>query len=175
MTAMTLTERLFARKSGKASVGPNDNVWVNVDTLLTHDVCGPGTIGVFKREFGEDAKVWNPDGVVILEPWFEPDRWHPGQVYLRTVEVDGLKAARMSHSRVDGNISILEFRYLIGTAEGLEERTELHELGLFTRAEIERGFERAGFEVVHYDSEGFEGRGVYLARLRAGRLRTEGP
>jgi len=28
---------------------------------MTHDVCGPGTIGVFKREFGTDAKVWDPD------------------------------------------------------------------------------------------------------------------
>jgi len=29
--------------------------------LMTHDVCGPGTIGVFKREFGTDAKVWDPE------------------------------------------------------------------------------------------------------------------
>ncbi len=41
-------------------------MWVNVDTLMTHDVCGPGTIGVFKREFGEDAKVWDRKRVVII-------------------------------------------------------------------------------------------------------------
>jgi 3-isopropylmalate/(R)-2-methylmalate dehydratase large subunit len=63
---MTLTEKLFARKSAKASVTPGDNVWVNVDVLMTHDVCGPGTIGVFRREFGEKAKVWNPDSVLII-------------------------------------------------------------------------------------------------------------
>jgi len=33
---------------------------------MTHDVCGPGTIGVFQREFGKDAKVWDKDGVVII-------------------------------------------------------------------------------------------------------------
>ena len=49
---MTLTEKIMARASGKKSVQPGDNVWVNVDVLMTHDVCGPGTIGVFKREFG---------------------------------------------------------------------------------------------------------------------------
>ena len=56
----------MARASGKKSVQPGDNVWVNVDILMTHDVCGPGTIGVFKREFGATAKVWDKDKVVII-------------------------------------------------------------------------------------------------------------
>ena len=63
---MTLTEKILARASGKAHVKPGDNVWVNVDVLMTHDVCGPGTIGVFKREFGKNAKVWDPKKVVII-------------------------------------------------------------------------------------------------------------
>ena len=63
---MTLTEKLLARASGKAHVQPGDNVWVNVDVLMTHDVCGPGTIGVFKREFGQNAKVWDREKVVII-------------------------------------------------------------------------------------------------------------
>ena len=58
--AMTLTEKILARAAGKRVIGPGDNVWVEVDTLLTHDVCGPGTIGVFQREFGRHAKVWDP-------------------------------------------------------------------------------------------------------------------
>jgi homoaconitase/3-isopropylmalate dehydratase large subunit len=33
---------------------------------MTHDVCGPGTIGVFKREFGKTAKVWDRTKVVII-------------------------------------------------------------------------------------------------------------
>ena len=63
---MTLTEKVLARASGKAKVSAGDNVWVNADVLMTHDVCGPGTIGVFKREFGEKAKVWNRERVVII-------------------------------------------------------------------------------------------------------------
>ncbi len=63
---MTLTEKLLARASGRESVRPGDNVWVNIDILMTHDVCGPGTIGVFKREFGSDAKVWDPKKLVII-------------------------------------------------------------------------------------------------------------
>jgi 3-isopropylmalate/(R)-2-methylmalate dehydratase large subunit len=63
---MTLTEKLLARASGKARVEPGENVWVKVDVLMTHDVCGPGTIGVFKREFGNNAKIWDPRRVVII-------------------------------------------------------------------------------------------------------------
>ncbi len=63
---MTLTEKILARAAGKARVQAGDNIWVNADVLMTHDVCGPGTIGVFKREFGQAAKVWDKDRVVII-------------------------------------------------------------------------------------------------------------
>jgi 3-isopropylmalate/(R)-2-methylmalate dehydratase large subunit len=63
---MTLTEKVLARAAGKARVEAGESVWVNAAVLMTHDVCGPGTIGIFRREFGEQAQVWNPDGVVII-------------------------------------------------------------------------------------------------------------
>jgi 3-isopropylmalate/(R)-2-methylmalate dehydratase large subunit len=63
---MTVTEKILAKAAGMRSVQPGDNIWVGVDILLTHDVCGPGTIGVFEREFGSNAKVWDPKKVVII-------------------------------------------------------------------------------------------------------------
>ena len=63
---MTLTEKILAKASGRSAVEPGENIWVNVDLLMTHDVCGPGTIGVFKREFGTDAKVWDPEKIVLI-------------------------------------------------------------------------------------------------------------
>ncbi|MBN9122641.1 MAG: 3-isopropylmalate dehydratase large subunit [Planctomycetes bacterium] len=66
MPAMTMTEKILARASGKSSVAPGENVWANVDVLMTHDVCGPGTFGVFKKEFGKDAKVWDREKVVLI-------------------------------------------------------------------------------------------------------------
>jgi len=64
--AQTITEKILARAAGKDEVKPNENIWVMADILLTHDVCGPGTIEVFKREFGQTAAVWDPDKVVII-------------------------------------------------------------------------------------------------------------
>ncbi|MCX6902298.1 MAG: aconitase family protein [Verrucomicrobia bacterium] len=63
---MTLTETILARASGKRRVQAGDNIWVSADVLMTHDVCGPGTIGVFKREFGQSAKVWDRNKIVII-------------------------------------------------------------------------------------------------------------
>ena len=64
--AMTLTEKILAGHAQKKSVSPGDNIWVDVDVLMTHDVCGPGTIEIFKREFGSKAKVWDREKVVII-------------------------------------------------------------------------------------------------------------
>ena len=63
---MTLTEKILARAAGKPRVQAGDNIWVSADVLMTHDVCGPGTIGVFKREFGKDARVWDKNRIVII-------------------------------------------------------------------------------------------------------------
>jgi 3-isopropylmalate/(R)-2-methylmalate dehydratase large subunit len=63
---MTMTEKILARAAGKDGVAPGENVWANVDVLMTHDVCGPGTFGIFKKHFGKDAKVWDRDKVVLI-------------------------------------------------------------------------------------------------------------
>lgn len=66
MPAMTMTEKILARHAGKSHVAPGENVWVDVDVLMTHDVCGPGTIGIFHEKFGRNAKVWDGDRVVVI-------------------------------------------------------------------------------------------------------------
>ncbi|KAL6548266.1 3-isopropylmalate dehydratase large subunit, chloroplastic [Orobanche gracilis] len=65
-SGMTMTEKILARASEKAQLLPGDNVWVNVDILMTHDVCGPGSIGIFQKEFGKNAKVWDREKIVII-------------------------------------------------------------------------------------------------------------
>jgi 3-isopropylmalate/(R)-2-methylmalate dehydratase large subunit len=64
---LTLTEKILARHAGRDAVQPGDNIWVDVDVLMTHDVCGPGTIGIFKAHFGgTKAKVWDREKVVVI-------------------------------------------------------------------------------------------------------------
>ncbi len=111
----------------------------------------------------------NPNGVVLVEPWFEPEAWLPGRTYLNTVEQDDLRVVRLSHSGVRDRMSVVTFHYLIGSDEGIEHRTEHHELALFTRAETMDCFARAGFAAVRHDPKGLIGRGLYIARIEGER------
>ena len=61
-----MTEKILARHSGNSVVRPGENIWTEVDKLLTHDVCGPGTFGIFQNEFGMDVPVWDKEKVVII-------------------------------------------------------------------------------------------------------------
>ena len=63
---MTLTEKILAKHAGRDNVIPGENIWIDVDVLMTHDVCGPGTIGVFKEHFGKNARVWDRQKVVVI-------------------------------------------------------------------------------------------------------------
>lgn len=63
---MTITEKILAKHAKLPTVEPGQNIWTGVSGLMTHDVCGPGTIGIFKREFGDDAKVFDKERVIII-------------------------------------------------------------------------------------------------------------
>lgn len=64
--SMTLTEKILAKAAKLSTVTPGDNIWVNADLLMTHDVAGPSTIGIFQQEFGINAKVWDRNKIVII-------------------------------------------------------------------------------------------------------------
>ena len=55
---MTMTEKILARSSGKDHVAPGENVWANVDVLMTHDDVGDvAVIGVPDEIWGEAVKA----------------------------------------------------------------------------------------------------------------------
>ena len=64
--AQTITQKILAQHAQRDRVSPGENIWIDVDILMTHDVCGPPTIDIFKREFGKKAKVWDKNKLVIL-------------------------------------------------------------------------------------------------------------
>ena len=107
------------------------------------------------------ARHLEPGGVLVVEPWLSPEAWadrHVGAVFVDEPE---LKIARMNVGEREGNLSIFEFEYLVGTPNGLERFNERHELGLFTVEQYLEAFRAAGLEVDH-DPEGPMGRGLYI-------------
>ncbi len=108
----------------------------------------------------------NPGGIIMVEPWFTRESWHPGEkVYLQTGEREEGKICRMSVSGTEGNLAVLNFHYLLGTSQEIEYFTERHELGLFSVEEMHKAFDQAGLSVT-FDQEGLTGRGLYVARQK---------
>ena len=103
-------------------------------------------------------------GIVLLEPWFPPEAIVPGRIDVLTAEAEGISVARMSRIEVEGRLSRLHFHYLLGRETGIEHRTELHEMGLFTEAEMLEAFVQAGLRAEHDPQRGLAGRGLYVAR-----------
>ena len=72
---MTITEKIFARASGKTRVSPDDVVFVNVDKAMIHDVSGPGVIAVFeklKKQGMMIERLWDPSKIWVAEDHFVP-------------------------------------------------------------------------------------------------------
>jgi hypothetical protein len=104
----------------------------------------------------------SPGGLLVVEPWFTPDRWVPGRTAAIYVDRPELKIARMNVSQTRARLSVLDFHYLIARPSGIERFRERFNLGLFTESEYRSAFEAAGLSV-ELDSIGLMGRGLYAA------------
>jgi ubiquinone/menaquinone biosynthesis C-methylase UbiE len=109
------------------------------------------------------AQHLNPGGVLVIEPWFPPEDWHPGGVYVTMIEEPGLKLCRMNTSLSEGRLSYFDFHYLVGTPEGTQHFIERHELGLFELSEMRAAVESAGL-AASYDAQGLTGRGLWVGK-----------
>ncbi len=104
----------------------------------------------------------NPGGVLIVEPWLTPEAFQPNFLHAINIDEPELKITRMNCSELRGNLSVLEFHYLVGTPMGVDHTVEVHEIGLFTHEQYVDAFRGIGVELFH-DSEGLIGRGLFIA------------
>jgi len=107
-----------------------------------------------------------PGGIIVIEPWRAPGTLDPELVLRHAGEADGVRVSRVSRTEIEGRLSRLLFDYEITDAAGTRRASEIHELGLFTTAEMMQTFQDAGLEVEH-DPKGLTDRGLYVARVAA--------
>lgn len=106
-----------------------------------------------------------PHGLLVVEPWLPPESWQEDRIFSQSFRNDDLHLCRMSRSRREGRLSIVDFHYLVGRPEhGVRSFRETHTMGLHTREEMTQAFSQADLQV-EYDEHGLCGRGLYLASL----------
>ncbi|MDZ7965819.1 MAG: aconitase/3-isopropylmalate dehydratase large subunit family protein [Nostoc sp. DedSLP03] len=67
---MTMSEKLLARASGNSYVQAGETVFAKVDLAMSHDaVVGP-VARVFYKHFGEEARLWESNRVVLVADHF---------------------------------------------------------------------------------------------------------
>ncbi len=106
----------------------------------------------------------NPSGVLIIEPWFTPDKWIENKLTTNVVDREEIKICRMTKSSLNNNVSIMDMNYLIGTkTESIKYFKEEHKMGLFTIDEMKQAFTNNGLNV-EYNAKGISDRGVYIGK-----------
>jgi SAM-dependent methyltransferase len=74
----------------------------------------------------------NFGGIVIIEGWFEKDKFRGNRLIMDTYEDQNLKICRICNTKKNGKVSELNFNWLIGEiGEDIKYFEENHELGLF--------------------------------------------
>lgn len=106
-----------------------------------------------------------PGGVLLLEPWFEPQAWNTGRPHLSTYTSPDLCLARATVAEREGERSINVMHWLVAARDRpVEHWTERHALWLCPHTTLLEAFRAAGLEV-RLDPDGLmPGRGLLVAR-----------
>lgn len=133
----------------------------DVVTCLFSAIGYVGTVDGLGEAVRRMAGLLAPGGTLLVDPWFEPGQLTNGWITTLAARDDDVSVCRMSRTVVEGRRSHLEFEYLVGRREGIERRSERHELGLFTQAEMEGAFAGAGL-AVEREPASLRTRGLYV-------------
>jgi ubiquinone/menaquinone biosynthesis C-methylase UbiE len=107
------------------------------------------------------AEHLNPEGLVIVEPWFSKENFRTGTITANHYDEKDLKITWMYTSEIENGLSVLDINYLVGTPGEIDHFSERHEIGLFDDSQYRKAFTDADLKIV-YDSEGLFGRGMYI-------------
>ena len=86
-------------------------------TCLFSAIGYAGTEEKLRAAIGAMARHLEPGGVLIVEPWLEPQDWKPGHLHLLTVDEPDVKIARATVAGLEETTSIMDFHYLVVSRE----------------------------------------------------------
>lgn len=109
------------------------------------------------------SKQLKKGGVVIIEPWLTKSIYEAGRPGMTTYDGEDIKIARLNTTKIDGDLSILEFYYLIAERnKDIVNYSEKHELGLFETDKFLEYMTNSGLKPEFLKDGVMKGRGLYI-------------
>jgi ubiquinone/menaquinone biosynthesis C-methylase UbiE len=102
-------------------------------------------------------------GVLIIEPFFTKESYHPGTIHMNVVDKPDVKICRMNVSQKRGNIATLDFHYLIATKKGIGFLRDKIQLALFEVKPFLTILKNNCFQAKFLKNGLMKGRGLYVA------------
>jgi len=87
-----------------------------------------------------------PGGVLVLEPWVDPEDWEDDRTQVVDVEEEDRRAVRVITSRREGDVSVLEVAVVSAAAGRLTVEREDHRMLLVPRDRLLASVRAAGLE-----------------------------
>jgi ubiquinone/menaquinone biosynthesis C-methylase UbiE len=117
-----------------------------------------------RRAAANFARHLKRGGVLIVEPWLRKSAWSDRTVHMQHSESDSLKIARVSFAWADGDLSVLDERYLIAQkGEGVKYVRDLHKMRFFEVESTLQAFRETGLEARFTEDSLMPGRGLLIA------------
>ncbi|MCP2167710.1 class I SAM-dependent DNA methyltransferase [Goodfellowiella coeruleoviolacea] len=114
------------------------------------------------RAIGRMAAHVRPGGVLVVEPWWFPERFLDGYVDGHLLRDEHRVVSRVTHSSRDNGATRMEVRIVIAEPSGVREFTEYEVVSLFTLDEYLAAFRAAGC-TARFRPDEPNGRGLFVA------------
>ncbi|GAA4423383.1 class I SAM-dependent methyltransferase [Actinokineospora soli] len=142
--------RLAQDRPGVRAVHPGDMRDFTADRAYDAVTCLGFAVGYMPDEAALDAAIAHmarqlvPGGVLVVEPWWSPEKFLDGYVGGHLVREDGRAISRITHSVRDGDKSRMTIAFTVAGPGGVRQFHEVETQTLFTDGQYLRAFERAG-------------------------------
>jgi SAM-dependent methyltransferase len=132
-------------------------------TCLFSSVVYLGTLERMRAAVSRMAAHLSPGGVVVVEPWWSPDRFIDRYVAGEVVDGEGVTVARVARNeRINERQISMDVHFVVANADRVRHFDETHVLALFTNEDYLSAFADAGCDAEFLD-RGPGSPGLYLA------------
>ncbi|PRW64249.1 class I SAM-dependent methyltransferase [Actinopolyspora mortivallis] len=133
----------------------------DVVTCLFSSVGYMETVDELVSALGRMTAHLAPGGVLLVDPWWFPERFLDGYVAGDVVRDESRTVARVARSTREGGATRVEAHYLLADDGGVRHFTDTQLITLFDRDDYLGAFRRAGCDAVHLE-ERLSPRGLFV-------------